>query len=397
MTPRRKWSHMHYNNFDMQLDQFINYVNEGKINLIPSFQRGRVWSPTMRRKLIENIVRERPIPAIFLYKQASGDKYQFNILDGKQRLESLILFVGNKRPSLKINDINSLFFQKRYRDLANFSIEVEGKKQSLRDLDNELFRKFQGYIIPTIQISMDEEHPTSLDEIIDLFVDINSLGAKVKRFDITKAMSKDRLLKNTFELIAVTRPRGEDTEYKAQSNVFTKVLKRLQVVDSVRDKNAKVDKMWELLVEIILFIRTGKHRNPTDILKSFMKVEEGKGEPRISAAEKIRLRKIFDLLWKAYKQEAFTDTRLVTNQIHFYTMITAIISKDLSSALGEGELIRKLTAFGRVLDGKANAPQVSAPIATTIENYKELSEKQSTHVGRRGQREQKFIEAINAL
>lgn len=77
---------MHYTQLDMKIDQFIAYVNDSKINLIPPFQRGRVWTPKMRRKLIENVVKGRPIPAIFLYRQASGDKYAYNILDGKQRL-----------------------------------------------------------------------------------------------------------------------------------------------------------------------------------------------------------------------------------------------------------------------------------------------------------------------
>jgi len=57
-----------------------------------------VWALKVRQKLVKNIVQGKPIPAIFLYKEPAGSKYSYNILDGKQRLESIILFVGNERP-----------------------------------------------------------------------------------------------------------------------------------------------------------------------------------------------------------------------------------------------------------------------------------------------------------
>jgi uncharacterized protein with ParB-like and HNH nuclease domain len=106
MTPARppqRWNPtMNYRNMDLKIDQFVSYVNDGKINLIPPFQRGHVWNLKTRKKLIENIVRGKPIPAIFLYREASGDQYEYNILDGKQRLESLILYIGTQRDKFRI-------------------------------------------------------------------------------------------------------------------------------------------------------------------------------------------------------------------------------------------------------------------------------------------------------
>jgi len=96
MIPAKEWAGMKYTNSDMKLDQFVAYLNEGKINLVPPFQRGHAWRLPLRRKLMENVVKGRPIPAIFLYRDAVGNKYEYNILDGKQRLESLILFIGKR-------------------------------------------------------------------------------------------------------------------------------------------------------------------------------------------------------------------------------------------------------------------------------------------------------------
>ena len=91
---------MNYRNAEMKIDQLVNYLNDNKINLAPPFQRGHVWSVRVRRRLLQNMVAGKPIPAIFLYKEASGSKYSYNILDGKQRLESLILFIGSSRSDL---------------------------------------------------------------------------------------------------------------------------------------------------------------------------------------------------------------------------------------------------------------------------------------------------------
>src|SRR4051812_27285805 len=88
---------MIYRNSEIRMDQMITYLNEDKLNLSPVFQRGHVWKVDTRRKLVRNIVQGRPIPAIFIYKEPSGTRYSYNVLDGKQRLESLILFIGNQR------------------------------------------------------------------------------------------------------------------------------------------------------------------------------------------------------------------------------------------------------------------------------------------------------------
>src|SRR5262249_21290123 len=125
---------MHYRNSEMRLDQLIGYFNDGKINLIPSFQRGHVWKLPTRQRLLENIVNGRPIPAIFLYKEAAGSMYTYNILDGKQRLESLILFVGGKRLDVQIKGLNKYFYHKGERDQANFPINIDGVKRTFSQL-----------------------------------------------------------------------------------------------------------------------------------------------------------------------------------------------------------------------------------------------------------------------
>src|SRR5882757_7650612 len=117
------WTPMDYENTQIKLDSLIGYFNEGKMNLSPVFQRGRAWTLPMRQELIKNIVRHRPIPAIFLYKEESDARYSYNILDGKQRLETIILFIADANPKLKIHKWKEYIFDRQYRDQAGFSVK----------------------------------------------------------------------------------------------------------------------------------------------------------------------------------------------------------------------------------------------------------------------------------
>lgn len=220
-APDRRWrssryeGKMDYRNSEMKLDQLVGYFNENKINLIPPFQRGHVWKLPARKELMKNMVAGRPIPAIFLYKEARGSRYTYNILDGKQRLESLLLFVGSKRDDMKVDAVWTHFSDRKVRKTANFPIVYEGKEQEFSQLAPDVVRNFREYAIPTIEITLGDD--TSLDEIINLFVDINQHGVKVNRFDIVKAIGKEnKLLRSVLKLIAIEQKRGEDVFFSRE-------------------------------------------------------------------------------------------------------------------------------------------------------------------------------------
>lgn len=85
----------------------------------------------MRQELIKNIVRRRPIPAIFIYKKEADAKYVFTILDGKQRLESILMFVRDDNPQLKIDTWKEYISEQQYRNQAGFEVKVEWNDKKL--------------------------------------------------------------------------------------------------------------------------------------------------------------------------------------------------------------------------------------------------------------------------
>jgi len=383
-----------YRNSEMKIDQLVSYLNEEKINLSPAFQRGHVWNLMTRRKLVRNIVLGKPIPAVFLYKEALGSKYSYNILDGKQRLESIILFIADDRSDLRIDKWSRYFFGAEHLKAARFGVELPLKRRPFSKLTDEEVRDFREYSIPTIEISLEED--TSLDEVITLFVDINQQGEPVKRFDIVKALYRsDPVLKAVFELLALEQRRGQDVFYKPKTNEFTSVLKRLQVVDGISASNAKVDKMWEKLLELAVFARAGEHRNPVAILKEFITPAASKPKtPKLSSAEVQRLRRVFRFLKSLLP--SMKGSRFFTDQTHSYTMITSMLRGGLLDVIGEGPLAEKLKSFSALLDDDKTVA-TNKKLAARLREYRDLSTKQTTHVSRRNLRDTLFVEIINSL
>ena len=88
-------STLHFEYGDMTIQQLMNHFEHRQLNLEPGFQRNSVWSPNDRRALVESIFLNYPIPSIFLYKRQDKDgRLIYDVIDGKQRLESVLMFLG---------------------------------------------------------------------------------------------------------------------------------------------------------------------------------------------------------------------------------------------------------------------------------------------------------------
>ncbi|GAA0783426.1 MULTISPECIES: DUF262 domain-containing protein [Pseudomonadati] len=79
----------------------ISSLNEGRIlkkfNLNPEYQRKSVWSDEQQSLLIDSILKNIPIPPIFLREHIDKQgKTYFEVIDGKQRLTSIFRFIDNE-------------------------------------------------------------------------------------------------------------------------------------------------------------------------------------------------------------------------------------------------------------------------------------------------------------
>jgi len=77
-----------------RIEQFVVEARDGKLNLAPSYQRGDVWGTSSRQLLIESILRGIPLPSVILLKSPDSASRGYEVVDGKQRLTSILRFVG---------------------------------------------------------------------------------------------------------------------------------------------------------------------------------------------------------------------------------------------------------------------------------------------------------------
>lgn len=87
--------------------------DRNQIDLQPKYQREYVWrlKPELPSRLIESILLDIPIPPIYLGKLTGG---KLDVIDGQQRLTTLINFVGNEfalQRLVGLKSLNGSFFR----------------------------------------------------------------------------------------------------------------------------------------------------------------------------------------------------------------------------------------------------------------------------------------------
>src|SRR5581483_9154981 len=79
------------------VNELLLMFKSRQINLNPGFQRNSVWNLTDRRRLIQSILARYPLPSIFLYERRLKGGVVYDVIDGKQRLETILMFARQGR------------------------------------------------------------------------------------------------------------------------------------------------------------------------------------------------------------------------------------------------------------------------------------------------------------
>ncbi len=143
------------------VDELVSMYTKKRLNLSPAFQRQSVWGIKDRQLLVQSLLEGVPLPSIYLYRQVgAGGIPKYDVIDGKQRLETILLFLG-KGPLAKDEDlwIRTAFAEDDPLEWWEWS---------------ELSKAIKNQLLTTKIATIEVEG--GLGEIIDLFVRINSTG-----------------------------------------------------------------------------------------------------------------------------------------------------------------------------------------------------------------------------
>src|SRR5258706_5040419 len=85
---------LHYQAETRTVQDLVHLYQNRHLNLAPDFRRDSVWTDRDRTKLIDSVLKNYPIPALFLHRREQNGVLYFDVVDGKQRLETFFRFMG---------------------------------------------------------------------------------------------------------------------------------------------------------------------------------------------------------------------------------------------------------------------------------------------------------------
>lgn len=89
-----------FDSFDISVKELVSMSEDDIIDIAPEYQRQFRWPEENQSKLIESVLLGIPVPSLFMAANKDGS---WELIDGVQRLNSLIHFVGNDEQLKKFN------------------------------------------------------------------------------------------------------------------------------------------------------------------------------------------------------------------------------------------------------------------------------------------------------
>lgn len=81
---------------DLELEVVVRRIQEGELDLQPDFQRGEVWNVERKQRLVDTILRQWYVPAVYVITEEETSREV--VLDGQQRLASVRDFFADRIP-----------------------------------------------------------------------------------------------------------------------------------------------------------------------------------------------------------------------------------------------------------------------------------------------------------
>lgn len=131
-----------------QITWFLDLSRNSQLDLDPPYQRKSVWTLKDRKFFLDTIFRNYPAPPVFIHRTVNDNGYTtYHVVDGKQRLETILSFFDNKIAiAADFGDTN-----------------LNGKK--FKELSQDYKRKFWDYTL--VVDFIDSVNGTNIEEVFD--------------------------------------------------------------------------------------------------------------------------------------------------------------------------------------------------------------------------------------
>lgn len=240
----------------INISSLINDIRQDRLILQPEFQRKLVWNDKHKELFIETILKGYPFPEIYI-AQSGVDfetlQTQQVVVDGQQRLSTIIKYVSNELPCKTIPRFNDLSPQEK-RDFLNYGVSVKDLGSASSETIKEVFYRINQtqYSLNPIEIQhafYDGEFISTAKEILNNF-DTNALPVFSEN-DSTRMIDLKfiLLLMATYEEGGYFGSNSKTEDYIIKyndeySNKENNKLKFCNLLQLIVDLNLPNDSMW---------------------------------------------------------------------------------------------------------------------------------------------------------
>ena len=140
-----------------------------RIDPSPQYQRGSVWTRSQKQLLIDSIFRGMDIPKIYLRRVSNGSRYEYEVVDGQQRLRTIWEFFDDAFPLGKHEE---------------YQLEIGDEKlggRKFTDLPTEARLELARYQLSVVEIEAGDE------EVEEMFVRLQN-GTTLRAAEVRNAM-----------------------------------------------------------------------------------------------------------------------------------------------------------------------------------------------------------------
>jgi hypothetical protein len=357
---------MNHQSQTQSISWFRQHYLDGRLELRPPFQRKPVWTDKQRCALIESVLLDIPVPEIYIQVVQSEDgTADYGVVDGQQRLRTILQFVGiENEDDQENNEDNNLFVLEKLPATSLY------KNKSFSGLSTEQKKKLFAYEI-CVRLLYTENQA----EVEDVFKRLNKFTLPLKPQELRNATYH-----SAFALLAENLA---DDEYWAVNRIVTPA--------SIR-RMGDIEMMSDLLIGLI----HGPQGGSAAILNGYYEMYEPYEDEMPGQA---KLRHLFGLTLKSV-QDIFPEISEVPrwgNRADFYSLFVA-----LGALLAEGAVIKNTKRLREALIDFAHKVDrsLASPVARTgkaSKTYARAIEKGSNDKARRADRHEVLTQLIQPL
>lgn len=342
---------------------FQDQYSTGRLELRPPFQRKPVWTDKQRSFLIESILMEIPIPEVYVQvNQADDGTERFGVVDGQQRLRTILQFVGIERDQdrdHKAKDSNLFVL-----DALPVASLYRGK--AFAEVTGDARKRFFQYEI-CVRFLYTEE----LREVEDVFKRLNKYTLPLKAQELRNATYHGPFAKLSEQLA--------DDEYWAVHRIVSPAAIR---------RMADIEMMSDLLIGLL----HGPQGGSAKIIDQYYEQYE---PYEYEFPEQNRIKRLFAKTLDTIKRlfPEIEDVSRWGNRADFYSLFIVVgnLLRDLPRE-SEGALTEKLMKFAQEIDKRLEEP--TARTSQASKKYARAIEKGSNDKARRMDRHEALVEII---